>query len=276
MITIYPNFYTMQPYYLPIEKALQRIRSGKSEQLVKAAQSETDPKLYASAKKRLPCIIFGGEFEARAIAGLIRHSGFICLDFDKFTDADTLEMWRDTLQGDEYTYSVFTSPSGMGLKCLVKISIPESDIYWQHKAYFRALQKYYDCEYFDTGVFDVSRICFESFDPELQINADSRVWADQVFDPAPVIIPYNKASLSEQETVRRLLKWSDKKFPIVPGARNANLFRLCCSLNDFGINYDYALSVCSAFQADDFKISEIEATLKSAYKKQAKHGSLKF
>lgn len=273
MITIYPNFYTMTPFYITIDKALERIRNGKSAKLVDQAQSATDPKAYSTAKKKLPCILFSGEFNQRAIAGLIRHSGFICLDFDSFPDQNTLQLWRDNLEGDTYTYSVFTSPSGMGLKVIVRI---QPTGYKGHKAYFRALQAYYDCPYFDADVFDISRICFESYDPGLQINPDSQIWTGQIFDQEPVKFEYNKATLDQQETVRRLLKWADRKFPIVAGVRNQNLFRLCCSLNDFGVDYDYALSVVSAFQDDDFRIGEIEVTLRSAYKKSEKHGILKF
>jgi hypothetical protein len=273
MITIYPNFYTMTPYYVPIDTALSRIRSGRSAYLVQVAQEATDPKSYAKAKKKLPCIMFHGEFGQRAISGLIKHSGYICLDYDKFPNQSELETWRDTLEADEFTYSIFTSPSGMGLKRLVKI--PQTD-YKGHKAYFRALQAQYDCPYFDVNMFDVSRICFESYDQNLQINPDSPVWEQQIFDPEPVQVEYDKASLDEIETARRLMVWADRKFPIVAGARNANLFRLCCSFNDFGINYEHALSLCSQFQANDFKLGEIETTLKSAYRKTSKHGTLRF
>lgn len=276
MITIYRTFYDMQPHYLHIDKVLERIRSGKSAYQVNICQQANNPKVYATEKKKLPCIMFSGQFGKREIAGLIDHSGFICLDYDKFPDRDTLTAWRDTLEADEYTYSIFTSPSGEGLKRVVKIPVLTDDIYKNHKAYFRALQAQYDCQYFDSTVFDVSRICFESYDPELQINPGSKLWTGQVFNPPPVIVEYNKASLSEQETARRLLKWSDRKFPIVAGCRNANLFRLCACLNDFGINKEHAFSIVSQFQADDFRLSEIETTLNSAYRKTASHGKLKF
>lgn len=273
MITIFRTFYDQTPYHIQIDKALQRIRDGVSKNLVEQAQLANNPKEYANLKKKLPCLLFSGKFSARSIAGLTEHSGFICLDFDKFPNGDELQLWRDNLESDEYTYSVFTSPSGRGLKCLVKL--PPTD-YKGHKAYFRGLQHYYQCEYFDKDVFDVSRICFESYDPELQINPNSEFWTGQIFDPEPVKVEYDKASLDDQETARRLLKWADRKFPIVDGCRNANLFRLCCSFNDFGIDKDYALSLVSVFQADDFKLSEIVTTLNSAYKKTGKHGILKF
>ena len=272
MVTIYQNFYTMQPHHVNIDVALYRIRSGKSRELVKWVSDATGEE-YTLRKKKLPCILFAGQFDQRAINGLIHHSGFICLDFDKFPDVKTMQFWRDTIEGDVYTYAIFTSPSGVGLKVIVRIQPTD---YKGHKAYFKGLKDYYQCEYFDSTVFDVSRICFESYDPLLSINHDSQIWTGQIFDPEPILIPYNKASLSEQETVRRLLKWSDTKYPIVPGYRNAHLYKLCCALNDFGIEYDYALSVVSAFQADDFRMGEIEVTLKSAYRKVNKFGSVKF
>lgn len=264
MITIFRTFYDQTPYHIPIDKALQRLRDGVSKNLVEQAQLANDPKDYANLKKKLPCLLFSGKFSARNIAGLTEHSGFICLDFDKFPNGDELQLWRDNLESDSYTYSVFTSPSGRGLKCLVKI--PPTD-YRGHKAYFRGLQDYYDCEYFDLTVFDVSRICFESYDPELQINLGSELWIGQIFDPEPVMIEYNKASLDDQETVRRLLVWSNNKFPITSGQRNSNLFRLCCCLKDFGIEKDYAMATILQFQSDDFRVSEITTTLNSAYKR---------
>lgn len=277
-ITIYRTFYDQTHYHIGIDSALERIRSGKSRKQVEYANATDDIKEFSARKKQLPCIMFAGKFNRRAITGLEQHSGFICLDYDKFPDSDTMHVWRDTLEADEYTYCVFTSPSGSGLKRLVKVPIPApfDSTYLIHKAYFRALQAQYECPYFDANMFDVSRICFESYDQELQINPESRVWTGQIFDPAPIQVEYNKASLSEQETVRRLLLWAERKYPIVIGYRNANLYRLCCSLNDFGINYDHAFSVCSQFQSDDFKLSEIETTLRSAYKKTGKHGSLRF
>ncbi|HXP53162.1 MAG TPA: BT4734/BF3469 family protein [Bacteroidia bacterium] len=280
-VTIFKTFYDTQPYYQPVEAILGRIKSGKSLTQVNVCRGVyNDPNEYAKQKKKLPCILFSGRFTERAIKGLTEHSGFICLDFDKFPNEDELALWRDNLECDEYTYSIFTSPSGMGLKCLVKIPIWHNEGHTtdqiDHKSYFRGLQNYYQCQYFDPNVFDVSRICFESYDPELQINSCSSVWTGQVFDPTPVQVEYGKASLDEQETVRRLMKWFDRKYGMNNGNRNNNLFKLCAAFNDYGVDIDYALSIVSAFQMEDFRLGEIETTLRSAYKKTGKHGTLSF
>jgi hypothetical protein len=274
MITIYRHFgETLQPNYRHINAILARIRDGKSAIPVNFARDcYGDEVAYSAAKKRLPCILFSGRFNRRSIDGLIEHSGFICLDFDKFTDPEELALWRDNLDADEYTYSVFTSPSGRGLKCVVKIP-PEVE---NHKGYFRGLQAYYNCQYFDPNVFDVSRICFESYDPSLVINPASSTWMGYIADPEPINVEYGKASLGEVETARRLLKWWTGKFGIANGNRNNNLFKLCAALNDYGIDIEHARSIVHGYQQNDFKLSEIETTLKSAYKKTSKHGTLSF
>lgn len=272
MITIFPNFYTQTPFYQPIDSILERIKSGRSlQQVNKARECYGEPNAYSAAKKKLPCILFSGKFSARSIAAITQHSGFICLDFDKFPNEAELSLWRDNLEGDEYTYSVFLSPSGMGLKCVVKIP-PYAEF---HKAHFRGLQGYYDCPYFDPNVFDVSRICFESYDPNLQINKDSSLWVGKVFD-APANIERTNPSIDQQEAVRRLLKWWHKKYGVNAGSRNNNVFTLAAKFNDFGIDPDYARSVCGQFQADDFRITEIDNILKSAYKNKDKFGTCSF
>lgn len=274
MITIFRSFHDMTPNYRTIDAILHRIRSGKSAEMVNAARNVYNDRVaYDKAKKRLPCVLFSGQFQYRSIAGLINPSGFICLDFDKFPNEAELALWRDSLDSDEYTYSVFTSPSGMGLKCVVKIP-PEPT---NHKAYFRGLQDYYDCPYFDPNVHDVSRICFESYDPELIINSSSKTWTTPIFDPEPAQVEYGRASLDQQETVRLLMKWWSGKYGLNNGSRNTNLFKLCITFSDYGIDYDYAFSIVSGFQMADFKLNEITTTINSAYKRGKNNfGKLKF
>jgi hypothetical protein len=252
----------MTPNYRPVDAILHRIKSGKSESLVKIIRDGN-----IEFKKRLPCVLFGGTFTYREISAITQHSGFINLDFDKFGSYDELMTWRDTLESNEYVYSVWLSPSGKGLKALVKIPVITTDIYKNNKAYFRGLQVYFDCEYFDKNMFDISRICFESYDPDLTINENSQVWTGQIFDPQQPVIEYGKATLDEQETVRRLLVWWNKKYGINNGNRNSNLFKLCITFSDYGIDYDHAFSIVSGFNQDDFKIREITTTINSAYKR---------
>ena len=157
------------------------------------------------------------------------------------------------------------------MKCIVKIPpIPEN-----HKKYFDALKDYYDCPYFDIHCSDICRICYESYDPYLTINHNSTVW-DKVKQYTRVDFQYNQKNLDQQQTAVNLLKWWHRKFGLYAGSRNANVFKLCAAFNDYGIDKDYAYSIVSDFQQEDFKLSEIEVILKSAYRKVEKFGTLKF
>lgn len=259
----------MVPYDRHINDILNRIKTGSSEQMVNRYRLTANPQL----KKQLPAIMFSGQFTKRNSESITRHSGFICLDFDKFPDSETLTMWKDNLEGDNYTYCVFLSPSAAGLKCIVKIP-PNVE---KHKLYFNALKNHYDCQYFDIQCSDVSRICFESYDPYLTINHSSTVWTKELGFVTPVVrIPSLRDLEDHDKTVGNLLKWWNRKFGLYSGARNANVFKLCAAFNDYGVDKDYALNIVSQFQQEDFNITEIETILKSAYKKVDKFGTLKF
>lgn len=268
LITIYQNQSPTSPKFeRHVNHVLNRIKTGSSKDLIYQLRTTGDQSL----KPKLPSILFSGHFSYRNAKSLIQHSGFICLDFDKFPDSDTLLTWKDSLETDDYTYCIFLSPSGNGLKLIVKIP----PIAENHKGYFAALKEYYKCPYFDDSGSDVSRLCYESYDPYLTINQNSVVW-DTIKAFQPIVYNFDGRPADEQKTVEILLKWWLKKFGIYNGARNANLFKLCAALNDYGVSKDYAQDIVSTFQQDDFKLSEILHTLKSAYSKSEKFGTLKF
>lgn len=111
--------------------------------------------------------MFSGEFSERSDDALFEHSGFIVLDFDHIN----VESSKKLLSTDTYVYACWVSPSGDGLKALVRITNPE-----RHRDHFRALRTYfhkqYDLEVDESGINE-SRACFESYDPDLMINEDS-------------------------------------------------------------------------------------------------------
>lgn len=112
-------------------------------------------------------MLFSGEFSSRNDDALFEHSGFIVLDFDHI-DAESS---KKILATDSYVYSCWVSPSGDGLKALVRITNPE-----RHRDHFRALKTYflkqYDLEVDDSGINE-SRACFESYDPDITVNESS-------------------------------------------------------------------------------------------------------
>lgn len=153
---------TKEPYYVDIHKALNRIRDGASSETVLKVRDGD-----GSSKNELPVVCFSGEFTERYDNKLFSHSGFIVLDFDK-VDVDNT---KRVLSGDQYTFACWVSPSGNGVKALVRITNTE-----RHRDHFRALIKYYSKTYgleLDPTGINESRACYESYDPEIIVNTQA-------------------------------------------------------------------------------------------------------
>lgn len=130
------------------------------------------------AKKKLPVILWAGEFETRRDDAIKNHSGLIVLDFDHID----VEGSKDILSTDPYVFACWISPSGEGLKALVRLSNPSL-----HRDHFRALQAYFDTEYgleVDPSGINESRACFDSYDPEIVINEDSKIFGQMLSEKA--------------------------------------------------------------------------------------------
>jgi hypothetical protein len=142
MITIFKNLNeTTSPYYISVDSAIDRIRNGKSKDLCEQIRKpDLDKSQRNEIKKKLPAVCYGGKFSSRSIAGLIESSGFMSIDFDGFSSPTSLETKRFELEMDDYTHSLFTSPSGDGLKVLVRIPMCDAN---EYKQYFKAIEQYY-------------------------------------------------------------------------------------------------------------------------------------
>jgi len=265
-ITIFKDIKdTSQPFYRNVESIIERIREGSSKDLVKKIRVEKDKEQRNKIKQLLPAICFSGTFTKRNDKSLTQHSGLICLDFDGYDSKRDLLQEKERLTKDKYVYSVFISPSGKGLKVLVKIP-PISD---NHKSYFLSLEKHFSSEQFDPSSKNISRVCYESYDPLIFTNKNSSVWdsvAEQEY--TEVVKSVGSATIpitDENKIVEILVKWWEKKFPMISGQRNQNVFVLASAFNDFGVNQNLAEYVLNGFVTEDFTKEEIRRTITSAY-----------
>jgi len=266
-ITIFQNIRdTSTPFFRDVSVVLQRIKDGKSKELIENIRKEKDKEKRNLLKKGLPAICFSGEFNKREDSSITNHSGLICLDFDGYSTIKDLNEERKKIQKDPYTFALFTSPSGNGIKVLIKIP-KEVD---NHKAYFNALEKHYNSTHFDKACKNLSRVCYESYDSKLFVNADSIVWDtldEKEYDQLKVSDGIKTIKVSNQdEIVRRLKAWWEKKYGMIDGERNNNVYILASAFNDFGINRDLASYVMSGYTQEDFTENEIKITLDSAYR----------
>ena len=271
MITYFKSINdTTTPFHVDVSIAIDRIKSGKSKELVEIIRNETKKDLRNEMKKRLPAICFSGEFSKRADNCIVEHSGIICIDFDGFRDEQHLFSKREELINDNYSYCVFISPSGDGLKVLVRI--PKDPM--NHKKYFNALEKHYDCEEFDTTSKNISRVCYESYDPDIYVNELSFIWSDM--DSVDEFKKDDRPMIKVNDTneiTRRLTLWWAKNYGMIPGQRNNNLFVLSCALNEFGIDRQTAKQVLDSYDTDGDMSREIVNIIESSYKNTSSHNT---
>jgi hypothetical protein len=264
---------TSTPFHRNVGVILERIKSGATKELVKKIRAEKRKPERNELKKQLPAICFSGTFTKRSDNAIVEHSGLICLDFDGYQKQKELLQDKENLSKNKYVYSVFVSPSGNGLKVLVKIPADQDN----HINYFNSLEKYFNSPYFDKTSKNISRVCYESYDPLLHINENSSVW-DVIEE-----IEYTEVNkyrdqptipiTDENKVIEILIKWWTKKYPMIEGQRNHNVYILAMAFNDFGINKSLASYVLNQYATADFTEKEIGTTIDSAYKNTSSFGT---
>lgn len=273
-VTIFKNIkeiYT--PFHRNVSFVLDRVRDGKHKELILSIRNEGDKTDRNELKKELPAICFSGTFSKRSDDAIIDHSGLICLDFDGYdTEADML-CDKDRISKDRYVMSAFVSPSGNGLKVLVKIPAdPEN-----HKRYFDALGEHFNSDKFDISTKNISRVCYESYDPDIYVNMDSELWTTMAdYDYRPVDKFKDRPTIpitDDNKIIEILIKWWTKKYPMVEGQRNNNAFILASALNEYGINRSLAEYVLMNYASSGFSQTEIKSTIDSAYRNVMAHGT---
>ena len=273
-VTVFKNIKeTSTPFYRDVNVIFERIREGKSKDLVKSIRTEKDKTTRNKMKQELPSICFSGRFNKRADNSLLEHSGLICLDFDGYPSKKEMIAEKDSLSKDKYVYSVFVSPSGDGLKVIVKIP---KDID-NHINYFNSLEKHFNSQHFDKTSKNVSRVCYESYDPMIYINEGSKEW-DKIEEQEYKEVDKFSSSqtipiTNENKIVDILMKWWTKRYGLVDGERNNNVYILAAAFNDYGVTKSLAEYVMAQFEAKDFPMSEIQTTINSAYSHTHKFGT---
>jgi len=274
VVTIFKNIReTETPFFKDVTYLLDRIKEGKSKDLCNKIRNEKNKTNRNDLKKQLPAICFSGKFNKRSDASIVEHSGLICLDFDGYPKKKEMLEDKERFQKNKYVFSVFVSPSGLGLKVLIKIPAEPDN----HNKYFNSLKKEFDSPYFDTTSKNLSRVCYESYDPLLFLNTNSSLWEsieEEEYEEKSTFkdVPMLKIT-DENKIVEILLKWWSSNYPMVEGSRNHNVYVLAMAFNDFGINKTLASFVCNQYASSDFTTREIETTINSAYQKTQNFGT---
>ena len=253
------------------------------------------PELYQQRKMGLPYITVNGVFAERNENGLLEYSGVTCIDFDHIPN-DEMTWMKDCLRKWPYTFFLFTSPSGEGLKLFIKHDLNDPSLH--NNMYMQMLTTFRDewgCQYVDTNPKDLSRATFLTYDPDYFWNPDALSW-HFVYDPSvhetvqhgsggtgqavkrdspmtPGMIAKNSAyqtSWADITLVRYIDKhqWDAFREDYKEGHRNDSILRKAGLLFRCGVHYDVALEKLIHLYSEafsDMPPSEVESRVHYIY-----------
>jgi hypothetical protein len=268
-ITVFKDLYKSKdvPYIISLEKILDRIKKGNDKELINKIRKSNNKDDKSKLKAKLPAILFQGEFTHRAIAGLIKSSKLMVLDFDGIETKEELKNTFNLLKDNKHILSVFISPSGLGLKALLVIAELDSINYTK---VFKTFKREFNYNYFDIVTSDISRVCFSSYDPNIYINYNAEVYNPIIIDEGYEVV--NKQPLipiyNEDIIVSKIMKFNFTK-DFVEGERNAFVFDIAGLFCEYGVSERYALGyILNNIVHGNFTERETDFAVKSAYNKR--------
>ena len=279
---------TKLPYQCLLLDVLDSIKHPSSElkSCISQIRNETDHDKQNELKvKLLPVFCFSGVFSERSDSKLIHMSPIICLDLDGVNDMETE---KERLKNNyPFVVSIFTSPTGTGLKVLVLHDLSDPT---HHKALYGELGSAMGLNgrtdlKFDLSCSNVSRACFISADPKLWLNKRPELYQfvpSTISAPSPTPsvpttstrdIVFPTTSLTGYMEIRKKMQDShtlfESHYSMYPGCRNKNLYILASFFRYDGIPEDIATDYLVAYYQDNlngFPAAEIRKTVGSAYK----------
>lgn len=255
-ITAYKNIYATEPHYLTIDEAINRIKLGRSKEMVNEIRSTQDKDKASELKKNLPSICFSGVFKERKDECLIEHSGYLILDFDHVENVETK---KEEVFKYNFVKAAWISPSGNGVKALIKIADKK-----KHKEHFQSLQDIF--KDLDKSGVNVSRVCFESYDEKILVRQDEVAFAKyKKIDKVSELEVMDKDA-----TFDKILIWlNNTGSAFVSGERNLYIYKLasaCCRFGIYETNCTNLIHSNITNGTSDFSKREIDIAIHSAYK----------
>jgi flagellar biosynthesis GTPase FlhF len=271
MVTIFKNFNEVVEHK-SLSTILDEIKTGKYKHAIiylRKSLSEKKQEAYDKAKKSLPAFTPSAKFVGgRKLEFLAEYSNCIILDIDKLSVAD-LQNASHLANQSEFTFASFISPSGNGLKILVKIDTPKTE----HKETFLKVQAHYESILkleIDKSGKDITRLCFYSFDENLYLNENAKTFETNETNNQSLlndqVEPETKEVKSEidfEAIYNHCIKFTEKKVQYVNGSRNVFVHQLACNMNRKAVPMATALGfIQTDFNYDD---KEVQQAVNSAY-----------
>jgi len=145
----------------------------------KQIRTEPDKAIRANLKKKnLFAMALGAVFLNSRTSTLLEASGLIVLDFDQI---ENLQEQKMKISCFGFVFSCFISPSGDGLKVVIKTSCCSAI---EYTILIKQLFKFFEKEFSlvaDTSKQNINDLCFFSFDKDIYINMDASNWVAEKY-----------------------------------------------------------------------------------------------
>ena len=274
-----------------ISTILNCIKDGGKDQAiantVESIRRTQDQSKRNEIKKKLPVIMWQGVFKEKKDAGLESLSSVVCIDIDHKTIAE-LQRLRIELPKNPHVLALFRSPSGDGLKVLIKTNNYDAGSY---KNCYKQIEELFNKTYGiapDSNCEAISQGCYMSYDPYIYVNPGA-VDFEYTYIPAPTntnIVSLQKPkgmtfreklsamSLSNINTGdNEKIAYLDAIFQKFPdnykdGNRTTSIFIQAGKLCLCGVKQEEALKYLkSCFLSTGYDESKLEREVNSAYNK---------
>ncbi len=269
-VSLFKNFTTHIGNF-PLPDIIHDIQNGKYKAEIEKIRTLRKESIHSEAeslKKKLPGFTTSGTFnQGRQAKLLSTYSGYIVLDIDKLTPEELVKA-KEIAVDISYTYSAFISPSGNGLKIIIKSNHDRNS----HASVLAQATNYYFEKLalpIDPSGKDVSRLCFVSYDPDCYFNPKAEKFSvTKSLEFRKKVSSRNNQTTTKVESTDKqfqdCIDFTNQKATYVKGNRNNFIYLLACNCNRKGIPEQTAVSLIR--QQYDLEENELTKTVESAYK----------
>lgn len=278
MVSIFKNFNEVVEQKT-ITSILEEIKTGKYKNPItylRKSLAENKTEAYDKGKKSLLAFTPSASFVGGRKQEFIKdYTGILILDIDKLSP-DQLKQAIHLANHCEYTFASFISPSGSGLKILVKVNTDKA----LHKEAFLKVQAYYEALLnlqIDKSGKDITRLCFYSYDSDLYLNEAATVFiitseTKQSLETTAIVETKDQHQTPKDWLVEynHCINLTEKKVQFISGNRNNFVHQLACNLNRKAVPMHVALDyILKDYNFDD---KEVAQAVNSAYGNLSEYG----
>lgn len=271
-VSVYENVYSKRPTTLSFHEVISLCIHPTYATLINAIRGYFADGDYEAAQKMksgLRCFTPAGTFDgAHAIKRFLQASHIIGLDYDHVPNRALI---IKACAADPHTVAVLESPTD-GVKVFAYVENIEGhyrEAQQMVSAYYNQLLALQS----DPACKDESRLCYFTYSPNGYIAGlyESFVLpAVTEKEPSHKVLP----DASEEE-IQQFISSYIFLYPLVPGQRHTNLFKLACEACRRGYPQESILrGITRYFVGTDFSLAEIINTLKSSYQQVESSSSI--